>query len=47
MRIAVVVFVTATSMVVAGLPREDIDEVVDPPAEEPDWYSSRNTDSSR
>ena len=47
MRIAVAVFVTAASVVVAGLPREDIDEVVDPPAEEPDWYSSGNRDYLR
>ena len=50
MRIAVVVLVTVTSAVtVSVLPRDDIDEVVDPPVGEPDsdWYSSRSTDSFR
>ena len=49
MRTAVAVLVTVTSVVVAAsaIPLEDIDEVVDPPDGEPDWYSSQSTDSFR
>ena len=39
----VVVIVTVTS----GLPREDIDEVVDPPLEEPEWYTAKSMKSLR
>ena len=39
----VVVIVTVTS----ALPRGDIDEVVDPPLEDPEWYTSKSTESLR